>query len=120
MTLTSLLLISLLPFAAAASQVRFIPVVESGNLAGYRLNEVRAGSAYSALGLRSGDVVLRVDNEPLDNPATALEKLGRLGHRLDAPVLIALRRDGALITKMVDGKGAADRAPAMKQVERNR
>jgi type II secretory pathway component PulC len=121
MTLTNLLLASLLANASPGpvpEQVRFVPVVESGHVSGYRCKDVKPGSAYAALGLRSGDVVVRVDNESLDNPATAFEKLGRLGHPMNSPVLIALERDGTLITKMIDGKGAAVRAPATKQVKR--
>ncbi len=47
---------------------RIIPNYRDGKLQGYKLIGVRPGSIYRAMGIRSGDVVLKVNGKALDSP----------------------------------------------------
>lgn len=51
-----------------ARQARITPVVRSGRPMGYRLFAIQTGSAWSAIGLFSGDVIQTVNGEDPANP----------------------------------------------------
>jgi general secretion pathway protein C len=47
--------------AQMASQMRPEPVMEDGQITGYRLSDVRPGGLFSQLGFQSGDIVRRIN-----------------------------------------------------------
>ena len=65
--------------AKASEYVRIQPANVGGQLRGYRVYPGRDRSAFSAAGLRPGDLVTAVNGVQLDDPAKALQLLGDLG-----------------------------------------
>jgi general secretion pathway protein C len=64
--------------AKAAEYVRVQPANVGGQLKGYRVYPGRDRSAFTAAGLRPGDLVTAVNGVQLDDPAKALQMLGDL------------------------------------------
>jgi len=64
--------------AKASDYVRVQPANVGGQLKGYRVYPGRDRSAFSAAGLRPGDLVTSVNGVQLDDPAKALQMLGDL------------------------------------------
>ncbi len=62
----------------ASEYVRIQPANVGGQLKGYRVYPGRDRSAFSAAGLRPGDLVTSVNGVQLDDPAKALQMLGDL------------------------------------------
>lgn len=63
----------------ASEYVRVQPANVGGQLKGYRIYPGKDRSAFSAAGLRPGDLVTSVNGVQLDDPAKALQMLGDLG-----------------------------------------
>jgi general secretion pathway protein C len=64
--------------ARASDYVRIQPATVSGQLRGYRVYPGRDRAAFTAAGLRPGDLVTSVNGVQLDDPARALQMLGDL------------------------------------------
>ena len=64
--------------AALGMQARIIPNYRNGKYDGFRLVGVRPNSLYAALGIRSGDIVQRVNGQDLNSPNKALELFNQL------------------------------------------
>jgi general secretion pathway protein C len=60
------------------TQVRAVAEVHEGRPAGFRLFRIRADSLFAQLGLRDGDVVQRVNGQPVAEPTALLGFLARL------------------------------------------
>lgn len=68
------------------------PVYKKGAINGYRLLGVESGSIYSQLGIRSGDTLLEVNGQQLDNPQKAMSFFDQLKPGQD--VGIKINRNG--------------------------
>lgn len=64
--------------ASLAELVRYSPVMENGELRGYRIFPGRDRAQFAQLGLRPGDVVTAINGTPLGDPAQAIEMLNTL------------------------------------------
>lgn len=64
--------------AKASEYIRVQPANVAGQLKGYRVYPGRDRSAFTAAGLRPGDLVTAVNGVQLDDPAKALQMLGDL------------------------------------------
>ena len=64
--------------AKASEYVRVQPANVGGQLKGYRVYPGKDRSAFTAAGLRPGDLVTSVNGVQLDDPARALQMLGEL------------------------------------------
>lgn len=64
--------------ARASDYVRIQPAQVGGQLKGYRVYPGRDRAAFTAAGLRPGDLVTSVNGVQLDDPARALQMLGDL------------------------------------------
>lgn len=53
---------------ALMRDARIVPYMEAGQLAGYRLSNIRPGSVYQQLGLVNNDVVMSVNDRTLTGP----------------------------------------------------
>jgi len=60
------------------TQIRITPNFVDGRPDGFKLLSIKRGSLFDRLGLRSGDVVRRINGILLDNPQKALELSGEL------------------------------------------
>jgi general secretion pathway protein C len=65
--------------ARASEYLRVQPANVAGQLKGYRVYPGRDRGAFTAAGLRPGDLVTAVNGVQLDDPAKALQLLGDLG-----------------------------------------
>jgi general secretion pathway protein C len=84
-------------------QARIVPRYANGVAKGFRLFGVQPGSRYAAMGIRDGDVVLRIDGQAMDTPEQAIELLRRL---LEAShVTFELERAGKVIRKEYNVSG---------------
>lgn len=59
--------------ACMMRQARIVPYFKDGNPAGFKLFSIRPNTFYSKLGLKNGDVVLKLNGVELTNPDRALE-----------------------------------------------
>lgn len=99
------------PQATNDTEARCVPHFDGGSLDGYRCLQIQPGSRYDRLGLKSGDVIRSIDGARLEDPLTALEKLGRLSADHHGKVALTIERDGQEISRTVDPE-TADRSKA--------
>lgn len=84
-------------------QARVIPNYKDGKYQGFKLVGVRPGSLYRALGIRSGDVIVKINGRVLDSPNRALELFSAL--KDEVIMVLELSRRGKPVTikyNMVD------------------
>lgn len=82
--------------SALGMQARIIPNYRNGHYEGFRLVGVRPNSLYAALGIRSGDVIKRVNGMELNSPNKALELFNQLQN--SSSIAMDLTRYGKNIT----------------------
>ncbi len=82
--------------SALGMQARIIPNYRNGHYEGFRLVGVRPNSLYAALGIRSGDVIQRVNGMDLNSPNKALELFNQL--QSSSSISLDLTRYGKKIT----------------------
>ena len=75
---------------------RMLPNMVNGKQQGFVLNEVKNGGIFSNLGLKNGDVLLRVNNNDISGPGAALQAFTALKglNRVDLDVM----RNGQKLT----------------------
>ncbi len=61
------------PAAMRDQQPQVSPFFEDSQAAGYRLDGIRSGSMFSAIGIRNGDVIRAVNGQTVDSPARAMQ-----------------------------------------------
>ena len=61
-------------------------------ITGFKVIRIREGTPFAELGLRQGDVIVKVNNKPLDSYAAAMEIYQKID-RLDALELVVLRNN---------------------------
>ncbi len=59
-------------FGAILEDISIIEVKDRGKLKGFKITRIRANTPFSYLGLRKGDIIIKVNNEPLKSYADAL------------------------------------------------
>ncbi len=64
--------------AALGSQARVVPNYVGGKYSGFKLVGVRPNSLYRAIGIRSGDVIKRINGMEIDSPNKALQLFEKL------------------------------------------
>jgi general secretion pathway protein C len=64
--------------AQIMTDARFMPNMVNGRQLGFVLTEVKPGGVYASLGLRNGDVLLRINQFNISNPESALQALTAL------------------------------------------
>jgi len=65
-------------FGKISKQARVIPHYRNGKTRGFKLVGVRPNSLYSAIGVKSGDVLKAVNGEEINSPNKALELFDKL------------------------------------------
>jgi general secretion pathway protein C len=55
------------------TDARLLPNMVEGRQEGFVIREIRPGGVYQSLGLRNGDVLLRVNEFDISDPETALQ-----------------------------------------------
>lgn len=57
----------------AMSDARLLPSMKDGKVEGFRASEVKPSGVFAMLGIRNGDVLLRLNDFPIDSPDKALQ-----------------------------------------------
>lgn len=59
--------------AQAMSDARLLPSQKDGKVEGFRASEVKPNGVFSMIGIKNGDVLLRLNDFPMDSPDRALQ-----------------------------------------------
>ncbi len=59
--------------AQAMSDARLLPSQKEGKVEGFRATEVKPNGVFSMIGIKNGDVLLRLNDFPMDSPDKALQ-----------------------------------------------
>ncbi len=59
--------------AQAMSDARLLPSTKDGKVEGFRASEVKANGLFSMIGIKNGDVLLSLNDFPMDSPDKALQ-----------------------------------------------
>lgn len=59
--------------AQAMSDARLLPSQRDGKVEGFRASEVKPNGVFSMIGIKNGDVLLRLNDFPMDSPDRALQ-----------------------------------------------
>jgi len=77
----------------AMTDARLLPSVKDGKVEGFKVSEVKPQGVFAAVGLKNGDILLKINDFPIDSPEKAIQSFmtlkGQNRIRLD------LVRDGS-------------------------
>lgn len=59
--------------AKAMSDARLLPSQKDGKVEGFRASEVKPNGVFAMLGIKNGDILLRLNDFPMDSPDRALQ-----------------------------------------------
>lgn len=74
------------------TEARLLPYSEAGRTVGFRVSEIKTGGIFSTLGLKNGDVIMKVNGLNVDSVEKGVQLLS--GLKGDTSVAIDLMRDG--------------------------
>jgi type II secretory pathway component GspD/PulD (secretin) len=77
--------------ACMMRQARIIPYMQDDKPAGFKIYAIRPNTLYSRLGLKNGDVVLRINEVELTDPLRAMQVIEKLREAKTVTVEIARR-----------------------------
>lgn len=60
------------------TDARLLPNIREGKQEGFSISEVVPGGIYSSLGLRNGDILLKINDLPISNPEVAIQAMSAL------------------------------------------
>ncbi len=75
------------------TDARLLPNIQNGKQEGFKMLEVKPGGLYESLGLKNGDILLRVNDLEISNPEVAIQAMTALKgmNRVNLDIM----RDGA-------------------------
>ncbi len=78
------------------TDARLLPHFQNGKQEGFKISEVKPGGLYKSLGLKNGDILLRINELEISNPEVAIQAMSAL--RGMNKVNLDIIRDGAKLT----------------------
>jgi general secretion pathway protein C len=57
------------------TQIRAVPHFEGGQSTGFRLFAIRSGSLFDKIGLKNGDIIQKINGNPMNDPSKAMQLL---------------------------------------------
>ncbi|HEY5973142.1 MAG TPA: type II secretion system protein GspC [Geobacteraceae bacterium] len=84
----------------AMTDARMLPSVKDGKVEGFRVSEVKPQGIFGTVGIRNGDVLLRVNDFPIDSPEKAIQSFATL--KGQTRIKLDLVRDGQPTTFSYD------------------
>ncbi len=84
----------------AMTDARLLPSVKDGKVEGFRLSEVKPQGVFAAVGLKNGDILMRINDFPIDSPEKAIQSFMTL--KGQSRIKLDLVRDGAPTTLTYD------------------
>ena len=80
----------------AMTDARLLPSVKEGKVEGFRASEVKPAGIFGMVGIRNGDVLLRINDFPIDSPEKAIQAFVSL--KGQSRIKLDLVRDGQPVT----------------------
>lgn len=77
----------------AMTDARLLPSVKDGKVEGFKVSEVKPQGVFAAVGLKNGDVLLKINEFPIDSPEKAIQSFMTL--KGQNRIKLDLVRDGA-------------------------
>lgn len=77
----------------AMTDARLLPSVKEGKVEGFRVSEVKPQGVFAAVGLKNGDVLLKINDFPVDSPEKAIQSFMTL--KGQNRIKLDLVRDGS-------------------------
>jgi general secretion pathway protein C len=62
----------------AMSDARLLPSMKEGKVEGFRISEVKPAGVFGMVGMKNGDVLLRINDFAIDSPEKAIQSLAAL------------------------------------------
>lgn len=84
----------------AMTDARLLPSTKDGKVEGFRVSEVKPTGIFATIGIRNGDVLLRINDLPVDSPERAIQSLASL--KGQNRIKLDLVRDGQPTTFSYD------------------
>jgi general secretion pathway protein C len=76
----------------AMTDARLLPSMKDGKVEGFRASEVKPQGIFGTIGIRNGDVLLRMNDFPIDSPEKAIQSFASL--KGQSRIRLDLIRDG--------------------------
>jgi general secretion pathway protein C len=76
----------------AMTDARLLPSMKDGKVEGFRVSEVKPQGIFGTIGIRNGDVLLRMNDFPIDSPEKAMQSFASL--KGQSRIRLDLIRDG--------------------------
>jgi general secretion pathway protein C len=76
----------------AMTDARLLPSVKDGKVEGFRVTEVKPQGIFGTIGIKNGDVLLRMNDFPIDSPEKAIQSFASL--KGQSRIKLDLIRDG--------------------------
>lgn len=76
----------------AMTDARLLPSTKDGKVEGFRASEVKPQGIFGTIGIRNGDVLLRMNDFPIDSPEKAIQSFASL--KGQSRIKLDLIRDG--------------------------
>lgn len=74
--------------------LRYSPVLEGGQIRGYRIYPGRDRASFAGLGLQPGDIVTAINGSPLSDPGRAMELMNNMTDQSN--VILTIERNGTV------------------------
>lgn len=76
----------------AMTDARLLPSMKDGKVEGFRVSEVKPQGVFGTIGIKNGDVLLRMNDFPIDSPEKAIQSFASL--KGQSRIRLDLIRDG--------------------------
>lgn len=76
----------------AMTDARLLPSMKDGKVEGFRVSEVKPKGIFGTIGIKNGDVLLRMNDFPIDSPEKAIQSFASL--KGQSRIRLDLIRDG--------------------------
>jgi general secretion pathway protein C len=76
----------------AMTDARLLPSTKDGKVEGFKVSEVRPGGIFNTVGVKNGDVLLRINDFAIDSPEKAIQSMASL--KGQSRIKLDLIRDG--------------------------
>lgn len=84
----------------AMTDARLLPSIKDGKVEGFRASEVKPQGIFGTVGIRNGDILLRMNDFPIDSPEKAIQSFASL--KGQSRIKLDLIRDGRPTTFTYD------------------
>lgn len=80
----------------AMTDARLLPSMKDGKVEGFRASEVKPQGIFGTIGIKNGDILLRMNDFPIDSPEKAIQSFATL--KGQSRIRLDLIRDGQPVT----------------------